>query len=122
MDAMKKLVFATLVLTALSVWAMAQQRDAIIKKYINDTTEFTVYPDTPLLSYIKPASPYKQIEINAVVFPYRVTGDKRPRYDFKNVSRYPPPAQKLPDTVVLTKPKPNLQNTFLACDCPSITP
>jgi len=93
---------------------------SIIKKYLNDTTGFTTYPDTSLLENLKLSKIYKKLEINTWASAYRRRGDNRPGTDYKNLSRYPAPAEKISDTVVLSKCEPLV--CFTACWCPSFFP
>jgi hypothetical protein len=99
-----------------TVKTQAQSNPA--KIYANDSTGFTAYPAVGLLENLKLPVKYTQLEINTWISPY-VKG-KRNYHEYRNLYRYPAPAQKLADSVVLTQC--DLLKCFTACLCPTIFP
>lgn len=96
---------------------ISQQLD-LVKKYANDTTGFTTFPETPLLENLRLPGKYTKLEINTWTYFY--ASKNNGRYKFKNVSHFPADPQKLPDTIVLSKC--DLQKCFTACWCPGFIP
>ena len=120
---MIKSFFITLFFLSASTLVMGQQiiyNSPIAKKYINDTTRFMAYPDVFLLENIKPIIACKQLEINTCWEVFSLKKQEKRAIGYKNLYRYPTPAQKLPDSVVLSKG--DVSKCFASCWCPSYMP
>jgi len=120
---MVKGIFITLFFLGVTTSVMAQQviyNSPAAKKYINDTIGFTAYPVVYLLENIKPAIACKQFEINTCWEVFSLKKQEKRTIGYKNLYRYPTPAQKIPDSAVLSKS--NVSKCFASCWCPSYTP
>src|ERR1700759_1664538 len=99
---MKKLLILFISLLVFATASNAQQKKSdLVQQYKDDTTGFTRYIQVNIFENLKLRDKYAIVEINTWVTPY-VRG-QRDFHIFKNLYRYPAPAQQQPDTLVLTK-------------------